>query len=124
RVRTSFFSYESRKATSIVFVRATTAAYTFIKDWGGNLRILFGQDAHATLNQVAGPPVAPPLETAVVTETVESPAIVQNPASAITVAGTPARPAEPAVEAAAAVARVSGSSPVIAAAENAAARSE
>src|SRR5881296_1667736 len=124
RVRTSFFSDESRKATRIVFDLAANADYRFINDGGGNLRILFGQEAHAPLNQVAGPPVAPPLETAVVTETVESPAIVQNPASAITVAGTPARPAEPAVEAAAAVARVSGSSPVIAAAENAAARSE
>src|SRR5438876_4392565 len=123
RVRTSFFSDETRKATRIVFDLAANADYCFINDGGGNLRILFGQDAHAPLNQVAGPPVAPPLETAVVTETVESPAIVQNPASAITVAGTPARP-EPAVEAAAAVARVSGSSPVIAAAENAAARSE
>src|SRR3989449_665443 len=124
RVRTSFFSDESHKATRIVFDLAANADYRFVNDGGGNLRILFGQDAHAPLNQVAGPPVAPPLETAVVTETVESPAIVQNPASAITVAGTPARPAEPAVEAAAAVARVSGSSPVIAAAENAAARSE
>ena len=124
RVRASFFSDETRKATRIVFDLAANADYRFINDGGGNLRILFGQDAHAPLNQVAGPPVAPPLETAVVTETVESPAIVQNPASAITVAGTPARPAEPAVEAAAAVARVSGSSPVIAAAENAAARSE
>ena len=124
RVRTSFFSDETRKATRIVFDLAANADYRFINDGGGNLRILFGQEAQAPLNQVAGPPVAPPLETAVVTETVESPAIVQNPASAITVAGTPARPAEPAVEAAAAVARVSGSSPVIAAAENAAARSE
>src|SRR5437870_3690194 len=88
RVRTSFFSDESRKATRIVFDLAANADYRFINDGGGNLRILFGQDAHAPLNQVAGPPVAPPLETAVVTETVESPAIVQNPASAITVGGT------------------------------------
>ena len=68
RVRTSFFSDESRKATRIVFDLAANADYRFINDGGGNLRILFGQDAHAPLNQVAGPPVAPPLETAVVTD--------------------------------------------------------
>src|SRR5439155_10045503 len=76
RVRASFFSDETRKATRIVFDLAANADYRFINDGGGNLRILFGQEAHAPLNQVAGPPVAPPLETAVVTETVESPAIV------------------------------------------------
>src|SRR5947207_5877658 len=124
RVRTSFFSDETRRATRIVFDLAGDADYRVINDGGGNVRILFGQDAHAPPNQVAGPVVASPLETTAVNETVESPAIVRNPASAITVAGTPARPAELAVEAAAAIARASGSSPVNAAAENAAARSE
>ena len=124
RVRTSFFSDETRKATRIVFDLAGDADYRVINDGGGNVRILFGQDAHAPLNQVAGPAAPPPLETTAVNETVESPAIVPSPASAITVAGTPARSAELAVEAAAAVARASGSSPVNAAAENAAARSE
>src|SRR5207253_4540742 len=59
RVRTSFFSDETRKATRIVFDLAANADYRFINDEGGNLRILFGPEAHAPLNQVAGPPVAP-----------------------------------------------------------------
>src|SRR5437762_8810931 len=53
RVRASFFSDETRKATRIVFDLAANADYRFINDGGGNLRILFGQEAQAPLNQVA-----------------------------------------------------------------------
>ncbi|PYR98280.1 MAG: hypothetical protein DMG16_21315 [Acidobacteria bacterium] len=121
-VRTAFFSDKSRKATRIVFDLANNADYRVIDDGGGNVRILFGPDSHAPLNQVAGPPVAPPLKATVVTETVESFATVQSPVStatttSVTIGGTPAKPAEPPVEAAA-PARISTNSPVITAAEN------
>jgi type IV pilus secretin PilQ/predicted competence protein len=60
RVRTSFFSDQSRKATRIVFDLLHDAVYRVIDDGGGNVRIVFGAAAHAPLNQVAGPPLAPP----------------------------------------------------------------
>jgi type IV pilus assembly protein PilQ len=59
RVRTSFFSDKSRKATRIVFDLAQDAVYRLVDDGGGNVRIMFGPSTHAPLNQVAGPAVAP-----------------------------------------------------------------
>jgi type IV pilus assembly protein PilQ len=58
-VRTSFFSDKSRKATRIVFDLVQGVLYRIVDDGGGNVRILFGPAAHAPLNQVAGPAVAP-----------------------------------------------------------------
>ena len=58
KVRTSFFSDKSRNATRIVFDLAPDAVYRIVDDGGGNVRIMFGPQAHAPLNQVAGPPVA------------------------------------------------------------------
>src|SRR5215470_1938293 len=59
RVRTSFFSDKNRQATRIVFDLAQDAVYRLVDDGSGNVRIMFGPQAHAPLNQVAGPPVAP-----------------------------------------------------------------
>src|SRR5205807_127028 len=59
RVRTSFFSDKSRKATRIVFDLSSDAVYRLIEDGDGNVRIVFGPVAHAPLNEVAGPPVIP-----------------------------------------------------------------
>lgn len=55
RVRTSFFSDQTRKATRIVFDLSENAVYRLVDDGGGNVRIVFGPAAHAPLNQVAGP---------------------------------------------------------------------
>src|SRR5437016_4490654 len=92
-VRTSFFSDKSRKATRIVFDLVENAVYRLIDDGGGNVRILFGPDAQAPLNQVAGPAVVVP-EAPAVTEPVES-VVPEATVAAI----TPAEPlAEPPAE--------------------------
>ncbi|HYR44547.1 MAG TPA: type IV pilus secretin PilQ [Terriglobia bacterium] len=64
RVRTSFFSDQSRNATRIVFDLTEDAMYRLIDEGGGNVRIVFGPAVHAPLNQVAGPPLALPLTVA------------------------------------------------------------
>src|SRR5207237_7509793 len=59
RVRTSFFSDKTRKATRIVFDLSKDAPYRLIEDGAGVLRIVFGETAHAPLNQTAGPVMVP-----------------------------------------------------------------
>src|SRR5438093_8967523 len=93
RVRTALFSDKTRKATRIVFDLAENADYRFIDDGGGIVRILFGPESHAPLNQVAGPPIVP-AESIAVGGAVESlvtrqtPVTVQEPISAVAVAGS------------------------------------
>src|SRR5437660_2934165 len=101
RVRTSFFSDKSRNATRIVFDLTEDAMYRLIDEGAGNVRIVFGPAVHAPLNQVAGPPLAPPQTVAV-----EPPQNVAPPAvPAAAVASPPAEspatapPAIPAAQA-------------------------
>src|SRR5438552_13248670 len=53
RVRTSFFSDKTRKATRIVFDLSKDAPYRFIDDGGGIVRIMFGDTARAPENLTA-----------------------------------------------------------------------
>jgi type IV pilus assembly protein PilQ len=130
RVRTSFYSDQSRKATRIVFDLAENAIYRVVDEGGGNVRILFGPAAHAPLNQVAGPAVAPrnpaAAETAISTQTAVPSAPPAEASAAI-----PALPSAPAGASAASVAQLPGppaaepappalNSSVLAAAESAA----
>ncbi len=75
RVRTSFFSDHSRKATRIVFDLDDNVLYRVIDDGDGNVRIVFGPTAHAPSNLTAGPPVAPPAESP------ELPAVIIEPSA-------------------------------------------
>src|SRR3989441_4072097 len=85
RVRPSFSSDQSRNATRIVFDLTEAAMYRFIDEGGGNVRIVFGPAVHAPLNQVAGPPLAPPPTVAI-----EPPQNATPPAApAATPAATP-----------------------------------
>jgi len=59
RVRTSFFSDQTRKATRIVFDLSKDVPYRFIEDGNGIVRIVFGNTARAPINQTAGPVVVP-----------------------------------------------------------------
>jgi type IV pilus assembly protein PilQ len=59
RVRTSFFSDKTRKATRIVFDLNDDVPYRVIEDGGGIVRILFGSTARAPRNQTAGPAMVP-----------------------------------------------------------------
>ena len=90
RVRTSFFSDQTRKATRIVFDLSENAVYRLVDDGGGKVRIVFGPAAHAPLNQVAGPAIS-----------------LENAAPALTVVAaldTPPLPAAPRLGSAALVA--------------------
>src|SRR5207253_8574141 len=109
RVRTAIFSDKNRQATRIVFDLTKDAVYRLIDDSGGNVRLVFGPDAHAPLNQVAGPPAA-----AVEPPVAPEPARAQQTAPAAT---APA-PAPAALPAAPAGAAVLANSPVLVAAEN------
>ena len=55
RVRTSFFSDRTRKATRIVFDLKNNVRYRVIEDGGGIIRVVFGDTARAPQNQTAGP---------------------------------------------------------------------
>src|SRR5207244_206566 len=84
RVRTAIFSDKNRTATRIVFDLAKDAVYRLIDDGGGNVRLVFGPEADAPLNQVAGPPeaaVAPVAAPAAPAEPARAPVQddVQNP---------------------------------------------
>jgi type IV pilus assembly protein PilQ len=59
RVRTSFFSNKTRKATRIVFDLSKDVPYRFIEDGNGIVRIVFGKTARAPINQTAGPVMIP-----------------------------------------------------------------
>jgi type IV pilus assembly protein PilQ len=59
RVRTSFFSDKSRKATRIVFDLSRNVPYRFIEDGEGVVRIVFGDTARAPVNLTAGPVMLP-----------------------------------------------------------------
>ena len=121
RVRTAIFSDKNRTATRIVFDLAKDAVYRLIDDGGGNVRLVFGPEAHAPLNQVAGPPVArvdPPVTREPAqppqVETAALPSLVTAPVPALPPAPAPAPAPPPAVPAGAAVL---ANSPVLVAAE-------
>src|SRR6516164_2686122 len=57
RVRTSFFSDRTRKATRIVFDLKNNVRYRVIEDGGGIIRVVFGDTARAPENQTAGPAI-------------------------------------------------------------------
>src|SRR5262249_57084133 len=59
RVRTSYFSSRSRRATRIVFDLSKDVPYRVIEDGGGIIRIVFGDTARAPQNQTAGPVMVP-----------------------------------------------------------------
>jgi type IV pilus assembly protein PilQ len=59
RVRTSFFSDQTRKATRIVFDLAEKTPYRVLEDGGGIVRIVFGETARAPWNLTAGPAMIP-----------------------------------------------------------------
>ena len=59
RVRTSYFSNRTRKATRLVFDLSKEVPYRVIEDGGGVVRIVFGESARAPRNQTAGPPIVP-----------------------------------------------------------------
>ena len=66
RVRTSFFSDQTRKATRIVFDLAEKIPYRVLEDGGGIVRIVFGETARAPWNLTAGPAMIPePASTSV-----------------------------------------------------------
>ena len=105
RVRTSFFSDQSRNATRIVFDLTEGAMYRLIDEGGGNVRIVFGPAVHAPLNQVAGPPLAPPPTVAIEPPQNATPpaapaatpvATVASPPAELPAATPPAAPAAPA----------------------------
>ena len=59
RVRTSFFSDQTREATRIVFDLAEKTPYRVLEDGGGIVRIVFGVTARAPSNLTAGPAMIP-----------------------------------------------------------------
>jgi len=59
RVRTSYFSKGTRKATRLVFDLAKDVPYRVIEDGGGVIRVVFGETARAPRNLTAGPPIVP-----------------------------------------------------------------
>src|SRR5207253_3017920 len=120
RVRTAIFSDKNRQATRIVFDLTKDAVYRLFDDSGGNVRLVFGPDAHAPLNQVAGPPAAavePPVAPEPARAPQTAPAATATAAQAPAVTPAPA-PAPAALPAAPAGAAVLANSPVLVAAEN------
>src|SRR5579862_4772443 len=103
-VRTSFFSDKTRRATRIVFDLAQNATYRLVDDGGGNVRILFGPVAHAPLNEVAGPAIAPESAAAAEAPAAPAPAAAPAPPTALASLDVPPLPAAPRVSSAALVA--------------------
>jgi type IV pilus secretin PilQ/predicted competence protein len=59
RVRTSFYSDRTRKATRIVFDLKNDVRYRVIEDGSGITRVVFGDTARAPENLTAGPVIVP-----------------------------------------------------------------
>jgi type IV pilus secretin PilQ/predicted competence protein len=95
RVRTAIFSDKNRTATRIVFDLTNDAVYRLIDDGGGNVRFVFGPEAHAPLNQVAGPP-ATAGEPPVTPEPAQTPQPAAAAAASLVSAPVPASAPAPA----------------------------